>query len=334
MNDDQSEDNNNNNNNNNMNNNMNNQGNSNQSSNSSMNKNHKNASNTSSNPKANNNNNNNNNNKSEISISYLEPNIMTNSVGAILSSYFGLESWEGWEAHEHEITKIVDRIDTFIEKLSSSAENNAFLDLNNMIVGEDVFRRESQDLPLKSIELEEFDPTFQKNQNIQDSLQELNETLKVLGLSLPNHLMPSDSSPPPPPTNEKGQSNLKSSNPSGNNTSGVQFPNRTHLRRMVIKLPQGQTGELMIDLESNVESQVDLFLETHGMDDDLEARRKLLQSVLKMQREYLEANNSSARVNNFYNNNNNNNSNNNGRASLQQGTPPQRTSSMNYGKRE
>lgn len=207
--------------------------------------------------------------KQEISISYLEPNIMSSSVGSVMASYFGLESWEGLPAHESEMAKIAEKIDNFIEKLSSSAENTN-IDLNNISVGEDLFRRESQDLPIKPVDLDKFDPTDSSSHL--KSLQELQEALKVLGLNIPHHLLP-QAPRPVTPQSEKG---------------GQNGGNRANLRRMMIKLPHGQSGEMLLDLESNIEPQIDSFLINHGVSTESEAKKKLLQSTVKMQKEYLD----------------------------------------------
>jgi hypothetical protein len=257
--------------------------------------------------------------RGELSISYLEPNIMNGSVGSILSSYFGLESWEGLENHEEDLLKISDRIDTFIEKLSTSTENT-ILDLNNISVGDDLFKRDFQDLPIDSIELEEFDPT--NNEILNNSYQDLNEALKILGLSLPAHLLPA----PSPGASSTGQANNNSNpaamgNANANNSSSHKPThsnsshqlygnsdksatntnlnstlqnsqsnmNRPNYRKMVIKLPTGQSAEMILDLDSNLEQQIDLFLMTNGMGSDYEARRKLLISTSKMQNDYMES---------------------------------------------
>jgi hypothetical protein len=271
-----------------------------------------------------------NNKQPELSIPFLEPNIMCNSVGSILASYYGLETWEGFDQHETEIAKISQRIDQFIDKLSSSAENSSFLDLNNMTIGEELFHRDSQDLPLKSLNLNDnFDAFDQNSENIEQTLEELNETLKVLGLSIPNHLLPSS-----PSTNNNLNQPISGSSPhktkpvtppavpsnqsAAANSASNYLPNRTNLRRMVIKLPQGQTGEILLDLESNVDQQIETFLVSHGMGHDNEARRKLLQSTLKMQRDYLETMNRNISERGMNNSN----------------TPTRKTTSSNAFKRE
>lgn len=224
---------------------------------------------------------------SDLSVIALEPNIMSNSVGAILSSCFDLEDWEGYERQESQLLQIADQIDAFVEKLAVTAETSIG-DLNSLVMDEGVLARDPATISAfqpRSLEA----PTTNQQQEEQNAadlaehFQELQESFAILGLAMPESLL-SIQPPPPPPTDFNDDNN------SANMSDPFAVPNsaRPNLRKMMVKLPSGQTAEMVLDLEANMEQQIELFLLSQGLNFDLDARKRLLQVTLKVQREYLD----------------------------------------------
>ncbi len=60
---------------------------------------------------------------------------------------------------------------------------------------------------------------------------------------------------------------------------------------------------MVLDLDANLEQQIELFLMSNGLHYDLEARRKLLQTTTRVQREYFESRRQSNHNTNFHPNN-------------------------------
>lgn len=220
---------------------------------------------------------------SDLSAVALEPNIMSNSVGAILSSCFDLEDWEGYERQESQLLQIADQIDAFVEKLAVTAETSIG-DLNSLMMDEGVLARDPATMP-------PFQPQSLENQqeeknaaDLAKHFQELQESFAILGLAMPESLLSIQPPPPPPPTDFYDDFN------SANMSDPFAVPNsaRPNLRKMMVKLPSGQTAEMVLDLEANMEQQIELFLLSQGLNFDLDARKRLLQVTLKVQREYLD----------------------------------------------
>lgn len=263
-----------------------------------------------------------NSNQSELSLPFLEPHILSGSVGSILSSCFGLEEWQGYLQQEQELVAISERIDGFVTQLAKSAENTS-MDIANIPINDDIFRTENADKPLTYLHDTPDLPHPQLEISEEEANQnaiELVNAFKILGLNVPKTLLPKTM----PITNNAAGGNMQSPGPgdklnasggldntqnsnampgdgntpgaSGNINSSVPTghpnaatsPVRPHLRKLLVKLPAGGSAEMILNLEHNVEQQIDMFLLSYGLGHDHEARRKLLQNVLKIQRDYID----------------------------------------------
>lgn len=218
----------------------------------------------------------------DISVPALEPNIMSNSVGSILSSFFDLEEWEGYEKQEQEMLLIADKIDAFVENLANTAESNIG-DLHSLTMNDSFLSHDLSSLPPLERNLELAGAETEEQQHarqLAQSFQQLKEAFQILGLSMPESLLQSQ------PKEEFHD--LKGDN---GEQDPFALPNaaRPNLRKMLVKLPGGHSAEMVLDLDSNLEQQIELFLMSNGLHYDLEARRKLLQTTTRVQRDYLES---------------------------------------------
>jgi hypothetical protein len=232
----------------------------------------------------------------QVSIPQLEPNIVCSSVGAILASCFDVEEWEGYEKQEQELVRIADRIDKFVENLANTADESfqqygtaatsltspSALPPNDGMTGSNRIQQQhgltfsnkqwSADPPSgQPTSIEEED-----NVTLSKSIQQLKEAFQILGLTMPESLL-------------EIQPQVDSED-LDDDEDPFALPNsaRPNLRKMQVKLPGGQLGEMVLDLESNMEQQIELFLLSNGLNYDLESRKKLLQITLKVQRDYYE----------------------------------------------
>lgn len=230
------------------------------------------------------------NNQSEISIPSLEPHIMASSVGSILTSVFGLEEWQGYHKQEQELVKISERIDSFVTQLAQSADH-LDLDIASLPITDDIFKTDVQDKPLESL----MDPNDSpmSEQEAANNLQDLANAFKILGLNVPKSLAPkgntvaANSGPSSAPAVDGSHPELNSS--AGHNKIPPSSPARGSLRKMLVKLPNGSSAEMIVDLDSPMEQQIDAFVTSHGIGVESESRKKLLQITTKLQKDHLDA---------------------------------------------
>ncbi len=219
-------------------------------------------------------------NQSEISIPSLEPHIMASSIGSILTSVFGLEEWQGYHKQEQELVKISERIDSFVTQLAQSADH-LDLDIANLPITDDIFKTDVQDKPLECL----MDP--QDAHMEQDNIQDLANAFKILGLNVPKSLAPKGTNPSSGSgANVTPSADGQELNSSGNNKIPPASPARNSLRKMLVKLPSGSSAEMIIDLDSPLEQQIDAFVSAHGIGLESESKKKLLQVTVKLQKEH------------------------------------------------
>jgi hypothetical protein len=234
-------------------------------------------------------------NQSEISIPSLEPHIMASSIGSILTSVFGLEEWQGYHKQEQELVKISERIDSFVSQLAQSADH-LDVDIGNLPITDDIFKTDVQDKPLES--LLDSNETSSSEQDTANNLQDLANAFKILGLNVPKSLIPKGSASsasgaavPPVPEGSQPEPN----NSGNNNKNPPASPARGSLRKMLVKLPNGSSTEMIIDLDFPLEQQIDAFVTSHGIGVESESRRKLLLITSKLQKDHIEAANNRQR---------------------------------------
>jgi hypothetical protein len=234
----------------------------------------------------------------DISIPALEPNIMSSSVGSILSSCFDLEDWEGYEKQEQEMLMIADKIDAFVENLANTADSSVG-DLHSLTMNDVFLYHDLNSLPPLERNLENgADVEGEEQQHakhLTQSFHQLKEAFQILGLSMPEALLQSQ---PKEDLDTGYKGELDNQDP-----FALPSTARPNLRKMLVKLPGGHAAEMVLDLDANLEQQIELFLMSNGLHYDLEARRKLLQTTTRVQREYLDSRRTTSNSSNFHSSN-------------------------------
>jgi hypothetical protein len=62
----------------------------------------------------------------------------------------------------------------------------------------------------------------------------------------------------------------------------------SNFKKMMIKLPNGKSSELSIDLKANINTQIDLFFLSNSIFDDNDSKKKLLLFIESLKKEYIE----------------------------------------------
>lgn len=226
----------------------------------------------------------------DISIASLEPNIMCSSVGAILSSCFDLEEWEGYEQQEQELLAVAEKIDAFVEDLANTAESN-LSDLHSLSRNDTFQYHELANLNPISRSLEGEDESNNRQSEdaaFAETFSQLKEAFGILGLTMPESLL----------QNQPEADAMSFGNGGNQDPFALSSSARNNLRKMQVKLPGGHFADMVLDLESNIEQQIELFLLSNALNFDLEARKKLLQVTLRVQRDYFENMRNGVRSNN------------------------------------
>lgn len=254
-------------------------------------------------------------NQEEISVPFLEPNIFSHNIGAILSSTMGLTEWKGFQQQENELSKIAESIDAFVTNLALDSDDmHTKLDLATLPINEE-FLEELNKATSSSTNSQAsssiYDNVDYSQKDLENSLQELQEAFDILGLKLPKEL--AEQLQPPSDLNTSTASlqfnssnfslpntlangNLSLTNPPPPPPSMMTPSKIISTRKMMIKLPTGNSTELILDLDNPIEQQLDFFFQIHNMNSDHEAKRKLLQISMKMQRDYYESLNNRSRT--------------------------------------
>jgi hypothetical protein len=234
-----------------------------------------------------------------LTVPALEPNILCDSVGSILASHLGTEFWPGLEEEGEELERIGWKIGNFIEQLSTTGVNEAALTTASSALLDDAFSsaqtfQQSAPLPTHlpspprspsrshaaqysaSSPSRSGQPPVPPAEDYVDagySLADLRAAFEIMGLSLPASL--------DAVAHQETQALDATSRGSKLNASAT-----TYLRKMTVKLPDGTSADMILDLDSNIEQQIELFLLSNSLAEDDEARQKLIGIARKVQRKY------------------------------------------------
>jgi hypothetical protein len=227
-----------------------------------------------------------------LAVPALEPNILCDSVGSILASHLGTEFWPGLEEEGEELEKIGWKIGSFIEQLSESGVTEANLTTASTALLDDAFSSQhsfhhaapaAPSSPPRSpgrpspharsgapLPTEEYvDAGY--------SLSDLRAAFEIMGLSLPASLETASQES----SQQKAATDSASARPAKAASSAT-----TYLRKMTVKLPDGTSADMILDLDSNIEQQIELFLLSNSLAEDDDARQKLIAIGRKVQLKY------------------------------------------------
>lgn len=218
--------------------------------------------------------------QADLSIPYLEPMILCDSVGAALASVFGLDAWKSFEQHETELKETGRRIEGVLQDLATAADGvTSSSEMAALIAGanEDLLRQDALMGQLGDFKLDFEEEDEEDLYDLKAHYKEIGEAFQLMGLAVPQAILAG--LPPPEPAN------LPTSLPDDYLTSS---PSRPNLRKLLVRLPSNAIADMVLDLDGNLDQQIELFLLSHSLSNDDEARKKLAQTTMKVQRDYME----------------------------------------------
>lgn len=205
---------------------------------------------------------------------FLEQDIVCDSIGSILASCIGSEYWPGMEA-EAELEQIGKKLSGFIDKLTTDPKSLPKAPLEHSLLALQSSRSSGL--------IDQFESMWTLGGGVEgESLYETPETdidelrhvFEVMGFALPSTLTSSsafdvfESELLPSPSSMMGPGiSTPSSNPAAKHT---------HQAKLRVRLPNGSSTTMTIYPNYPIDHQVDAFLVQHSMEEDSQAREKLI----------------------------------------------------------
>lgn len=214
------------------------------------------------------------NNSDLLDTKFLEQEIISESVGSILSSALGIEFWPGFQAEEENLKRIGTNICDHVRELAldpSSAPATPLEYVLQSVPPLSAAQAEGKMLPMPDAE-------------------ELRQVFEIMGFQLPPTLLSGSAAHAATSRDNDGDGDGHSassiSTPSlagtalgksgvaggKSKTAAAATPSTIRLK---VALPDGKSADIQIYPGFHVGRQVDAFLIQHGLDDDDDARRKL-----------------------------------------------------------
>lgn len=201
------------------------------------------------------------------SIPCLEPDVLSNSIGSILSSCIGTQHWPGYVNDTDNLVKIGAKIATLVDKLSSDPKSLPDVPLEFQLTAGNrcgYGNTNNQSLSVSSEHIEE----------------ELKLHFKIMGLKLPesrfSHHNDINKSLPGTADNSTIISHNSHNSDDGSTAS------KTKEAKLKIHLPtDGSVVTMTLYSSYDVDQQVDAFMVQYGIEDKIKAREKLLQLARK-----------------------------------------------------
>ncbi len=226
-----------------------------------------------------------------LDTTFLEQEIISESVGSILASALGTEFWPGYQTEQENLKKIGSNICNHVRELAmdpSSAPNTPLEFVLQSVPPPSASQADSKTLPLPEI-------------------SELKHVFEIMGFQLPQSLLQ-----PTAPTasdatarsgtgtgsgsvsgdntsiagsatsstaNAKNAGAGTSANSKGKSVNANSNSNSTGTIRLKVALPKGGSTEIQIYPGYHVGRQVETFLVQHGLEDDDDARFKLTRAA-------------------------------------------------------
>lgn len=201
----------------------------------------------------------------EISIPQLEQPIISDSIGSILASCLNIDHWLGYDVDTANLRQIGQGIVDLIETFDS---NSSAIDsiLQNPERFNDPYGTVDVEGPASSeMEMEYIDSDL--------DLSEVKAAFQLMGLPYP------DLSP-------LVESQRKSPDAAVRAGSGSRRKPSSYLRKLAVTLPNGSDSEMVLDLESNTEQQIELFLLSNNLSENADIRKRLLDVSARLRDEY------------------------------------------------
>eukprot|EP01036_Dinobryon_divergens_P025775 gene25775-34356_t len=199
-------------------------------------------------------------NHREVSIPQLEQPIISDSIGSILASCLNIDHWLGYDVDTENLKEIGQGIVNLIENFDSNSSAIDSILQNPHLHG--------------TVDVEE--PVFNNEMEYIDSdldLPEVKAAFQLMGLPYP------DLSP-------LVENQRKSPEAAARAGAGSRRKPSSYLRKLAVTLPNGSDSEMVLDLESNTEQQIELFLLSNNLSENADIRKKLLDVSARLRDEY------------------------------------------------
>eukprot|EP01038_Epipyxis_sp_PR26KG_P010539 gene10539-14161_t len=184
----------------------------------------------------------------------IDNNILCDSVGSIISSCLGIESWPGYDNASANIDEISHKISSLINKIASESLVNSNNNVSSVFDDVDYFINQHEQsyhnttaTLHNNINFDEMINFEDYNSYLEASINDMDDLKKAYDIM------------------------------------NVPFPTE-------VKLPTGSSVDLSVDLEMNIDSQIDLFMLSNGMTVEHDSRRKLMELVTKMKDDFIKTN--------------------------------------------
>ena len=181
---------------------------------------------------------------SALKTAFLEQEIVCDSVGSILASCLGTEFWPGFEQEEENLKHIGEQINDFVHRLAVDPASAPSTPLEHV-------------LHSTAPQLLSGPAAGAVGQAPEPDIDELRSVFEIMGFQLPGSLLTTATS-------------------AGPKRAVATAMRSTKLR---VKLPTGDTADMILYPGYHVGQQVDAFLVQHDMQDDDEAKLKLIEAA-------------------------------------------------------
>ena len=205
-----------------------------------------------------------------LDTAFLEQEIISESVGSILSSALGTDFWPGYQAEAENLKKIGFSITDRVRELAmdpSSAPSTPLEFVLQSVPPPSAAQADSKSLPMPDVE-------------------ELKHIFEIMGFSLPPSLLQPVTGAPGSSGAADGtnasvttNANNKSPGPARGSAAGGNAGAGNNTIKLIVALPTGGSAEIQIYPGYHVGRQVETFLVQHGLEDDDDARLKLTRAA-------------------------------------------------------
>jgi hypothetical protein len=198
-----------------------------------------------------------------LDTAFLEPEIIGDSVGSILSSALGTDFWPGYQAEQENLKKIGATICDHVRELAldpSSAPTTPLEFVLQSVPPLSAAQAEGRTLPMPDND-------------------ELQKAFEIMGFQLPPSLLQQQGSTADQSSISTAAASATKRPPQPPTAASGAKPEAGAPIRLKIALPGGSSADIQIYPGYHVGRQVESFLVQHGLEDDDEARHKLTRAA-------------------------------------------------------
>ena len=190
--------------------------------------------------------------ESALKTPFLEQEIVCDSVGSILASCLGTEFWPGYEQEEENLKHIGEAINDYVHRIAADPASAPSTPLEHIL--------HSTAPPLAATAQQQHAAHLGTLHTRAPDIEELKHVFEVMGFRVPQSLLTAA-------VNAGPKRALATAMPS------------TKLR---VKLPDGQSADMVLYPGYHVGQQVDAFLVQHAIEENEDAKAKLVEAANKV----------------------------------------------------